>query len=1051
MPVNQRDVSLTVAVKTAGTEGLQKMAGEVRGLGTAAADSAPGVDRLARELEGLTAATASKREAERAARAESDAARAAVNAQRDDLARLRASVDTATRGTVEHQAALRAQRLALVEAGIAAREKSAALRAATADAQRAAAAERAAAEQLTAAMSAQRASVTATGGAVESLRGQFALLRSAAAAALGGTLAGGLARDLATTADAYSNLQARLALVAGEGQAAREALQGVQDIAQRTGSSLETTGTLFARILQAGKDFNLTQRDALALTETIGQAVQLSGVSAQASDAAITQLVQGLQSGVLRGEEFNSVLEQSPRLAQALAAGFNVTIGELRNLAQQGALTSQAVIGALQGQSAALQSEFDRMPPTVERAIGKLSNAWTVYIGQTADATGATRAAAGTIEALAGNLDTLGNVLLGLGKAAAAYSVVRLAAGYFTATAAATATATAATVAHTAALTANTAAQAANAAATAGSVAGAGRLAAVLGSLKTFTAVGVLVNIREIGTAIGEWAAKLTGAGKVLEDNERAMRADEEATRRAAAEKTALAQATQQATDRALGLGKEARALVAEFDGVVSKTGDTGEALGKLTKALRLDDLSGIQAAGAALDALGQRGKLTGEQIRAALADGLKGADLLAFETTARAAFDSSEQGARRLKATLDAIADESLRRAGTSAQELAGGFSKAATAAINDVDTLARTLRDLGAAGDDAQRALSGALDKALVAANTERAVRAVIDRLEDMGRTGELSGDRLADGLERARKKLDELRPGINSLGEALRTFGLQTRGELQQTADRLGDAYRVISQSAGVSLRDQIDAYAKWRAAALKASGDVESQHLAEQRVILETRATVAGLGDEFTRAMGKAETATRSAGATVRAETASMAAGFRDVAKAADSASRSVLQSTQYDRQGFALGNDGQRFTAGGQLTPPDGSGNWEFVGDVRANNLNGPAGSVAVMRQGWWVPKGGASSGSAPLGAASGSDLPAGSGRSALLSGSSTSRAATPEPVPAATQPAQASTSHTVTINLSGRSAMVNTASAADASALAAILRALEAESARAGP
>lgn len=1042
---NRRDVKLGVEVETTGQEGLQALAADVRGVGTAAGASAPSVDRLTKELEGLTAETAKKRDAERTARTETAAATAELNKHRDALALLRAGADASTRATADHQEAVRRERLAIVEANIALRARREALAAAARDAQQAAAAEQAAAAQLATAMRAQATSVTSTTTAVETLRGQYALLQRAAAAALGGTLAGGLARDLAATADAYTNLRARIALVTGEGQAARDALQGVESIAQRTGASLETTGTLYARIQQSGKEFGLAQRDALALTESIGQAVQLSGSAAATSEAAIIQLQQALASGVLRGEELSSLLEGAPRLAQALAAGLSVSVGELKRLGEQGALTSQQVVAALQGQSATLQAEFDRMPPTVERAMGKLSNAWTVYVGQAADATGATRTAAGAIDLLAGNLDTLGNVLLGLGKAAAAYSAVRLAAGYFSATAAATTTATAATVAHTAALTANTAAQAANAAATAGSVAGAGRLAAALGSLKTFSLVGVLTNYREIGTAIGEWVAKLAGAGKVLEESERAQRVDAEATRRAAAEKAALAQATALATDRALGLNKEARALVAEFDGVVQKTGDTGDALAKLSKALRLDDLSGIQAAGAALDALGQRGKLTGEQIRSALTSALKDADLLAFETTARAAFDASEQGARRLKAVLDAVADESLRRAGTSVQELAGGFSKAATSAINDVDTLARTLRDMGAAGDDAQRALAGALDKALAAANTERAVRAVVDRLEELGRAGTLSGDRLADGLDRARKKLDDMRAGVNSLAEALRTFGLQTRDELKQTADRLGDAYRVISTSAGVSLRDQIEAYGKWRAAALKASGDVETQHLAEQRVILASRAEVAGLGDEYARAMGKAETATKRAADVVSSETARMAAGFRSVAAAADQASRSVLPSTQYDRQGFALGADGQRFTAGGQLKPPDGSGNWEFVGDVRANNLNGPAGSVAVMRQGWWVPKG-TGDASRTAGLLGGGGVPAGGAQSLATT---PTPAPAPAPAPAAAAPSAASRS--ITINIPGRgSASVRVASDADAERLAGILQTLGTEMVRAG-
>ena len=159
----------------------------------------------------------------------------------------------------------------------------------------------------------------------------------------------------------------------------------------------------------------------------------------------------------------------------------------------------------------------------------------------------------------------------------------------------------------------------------------------------------------------------------------------------------------------------------------------------------------------------------------------------------------------------------------------------------------------------------------------------------------------------------------------------------------------------------------------------------------------------------------------------------------MAAAADQASRSVLQSTKYDKQGFALGVDGQRFTAGGQLTPPDASGNWEYVGDVRANNLNGPAGSVAVMRQDWWVPKG--ATAPAQLGGASGF----GSGQGA----------STPAPTPAAAAPAAPATApssmnRTVTINIPGRgSAAVRVASDADAECLTGLLQLLEDAGARA--
>src|SRR5690606_13018136 len=123
------------------------------------------------------------------------------------------------------------------------------------------------------------------------------------------------------------------------------------------------------------------QQDALALTESINQAVIISGASAAASDAALTQLIQGLQSGVLRGEEFNSVMEQAPRLAAALAAGLGVTRGELRALANDGQLSSETVIRALRSQADVLRTEFAQMPQTVGRAIQNLQTEWLRFVG----------------------------------------------------------------------------------------------------------------------------------------------------------------------------------------------------------------------------------------------------------------------------------------------------------------------------------------------------------------------------------------------------------------------------------------------------------------------------------------------------------------------------------------------------------------------------------------------------------------------------------------------------------------------------------------------
>lgn len=1003
---SRRDVTLGLNAEVSGEEDLKGLSNELR-----------------------TVAQASKaaQEAEAKARRDDAAAKAALAERRLELQRLSSETDKATKATAEYQEAERAAARALNDAKAAANSKAAALAAA----KNATAEAREAEKRLRDEIELRTRTTLAGNEAFKALGGQLATLRNLAGAALGGTFVGSLAKDLADTADAAAGLQARIKLVTGEGQAFADAWAGVGAVAQRTGADLEATGTLFTRILQAGKDFGLAQRDALALTETINQAVAVSGTSAQSSEAAITQLIQALQSGVLRGEEFNSVMEQAPRLAQALAAGLGVTTGELRKMAEAGALSSQTVIQALQGQADTLRREFDQLPNTVGRSIKQLSNAWVVYVGETAQATGASKAAADAISFLASNLSTLAELLYGAGKAGAALVAVKLGAAFLEAAAGARA-ATAATIAHTAATTANTAAQGANAAASAGAAANAGRFAAILGGLKVTALLTVLTNLKEIGTAIGEGAARLAGYGKSIDALEKSLREEEETLRRNAAAHAEQAQRMQQAADAALGLGKESKALVGEFEGVITKSGDVSEALQKLAKDLRLSDISGIEAAGAALDALAVRGKITAGQVREALGKALDGEDLLRFETQARAAFDGSAQGARRLQAAIDAIREESFRRAGTSAEEFATGFSKGATRAVNDVDILARSVREVKASADEAGPAFQAAIDKALAASNTERAVQAVIDRIKALGVEGLLTGDRLAEALEKARKKLEDIKPGVNSLSEALRTLGLRSQEEAARTADSFRKAWEVIRADGTVALDQKIAAFAKYREAAITANKGVESSEIAVQRIALETQATVNGLGDAFERAMGRAEKATRRVTDAMGEQRNALAGSLSSSFDATKDQARSTTG-------GFLGGTDSPPVTGGGQLQPPDNSGNWTFVNDASANpgsqTVTLPDGrrveGRGVAGIGYWVRK-----------------ETAGFGPRAGTPATTGAPAAAPSPAPApsatpAAAPASTFTPQPVVINISGLpSRTVNVNSLADAQALQDLLRAM---------
>lgn len=235
-------------------------------------------------------------------------------------------------------------------------------------------------------------------------------LRAVAGGLIGLLAAAGIgigAAEIIEISDAFVTLEAKVRLATGEGAAFVAGFQGVTDIAKATFSNIENTGELFARITQASETLGLAQRDLLSVTETINQAIKLSGGSAASADAAITQLIQGLQSGVVRGEEFNSIMEQAPRLAQAMANGLGVTRGELRAMAQDGKLTSEVVIQAVQSQTQVINDEFASLPETFANSVQNMKTTIFELIGSLNDTVNQSGRLADGIEYISDAIDNL--------------------------------------------------------------------------------------------------------------------------------------------------------------------------------------------------------------------------------------------------------------------------------------------------------------------------------------------------------------------------------------------------------------------------------------------------------------------------------------------------------------------------------------------------------------------------------------------------------------------------------------------------------------------
>ena len=275
---------------------------------------------------------------------------------------------------------------------------------------RAAARERAEAERLVArenrkAQESIREQTQQTGSAVSGLRRQFAGLLAGFTAAIA-------VREFVQTSDQLTNVRNRLRLVT---ESERELIQTQNEllaISERTRSSFDGTAAIFSRLAVSADELGTNNQELLAFTESLNQAIILSGASATEANAGLIQLSQGLASGALRGDELRSVLEQLPAVADVIAQELGVTRGELRELGTQGKITSDIILRAFANARGELADRFATTVPTVGQALQVLGTQATGLVGSFNDATGSSELLAKGILLLGENLETVSTIVL---------------------------------------------------------------------------------------------------------------------------------------------------------------------------------------------------------------------------------------------------------------------------------------------------------------------------------------------------------------------------------------------------------------------------------------------------------------------------------------------------------------------------------------------------------------------------------------------------------------------------------------------------------------
>ena len=224
-------------------------------------------------------------------------------------------------------------------------------------------------------------------------------------------------RWLVGTSDQLAQINARLQMMTGSAEAAAEANEQIYQAALRSRGAYADMADLVSQLgITAGGAFGDTG-ELVAFAEQIQKQMAISGASGASAAAAMTQLTQGLASGVLRGEELNSVLEQTPMIAKTVADYMGVTTGQMRELASEGAVTADVVKNAILGAAEETDAAFKQMPMTWAQVWTQMQNI----------AIRALDPVLGGINFLANHIEIIGPIVLGLG---AAFGVFLLAANW---------------------------------------------------------------------------------------------------------------------------------------------------------------------------------------------------------------------------------------------------------------------------------------------------------------------------------------------------------------------------------------------------------------------------------------------------------------------------------------------------------------------------------------------------------------------------------------------------------------------------------------------
>jgi tape measure domain-containing protein len=257
------------------------------------------------------------------------------------------------------------------------------------------------------ATAAQVAAANAAMTKMQATMNTLSVVARGAAGIFGVFLGAEVVGNIVRSADSFSLLNARLVQSVGSQEAANATMEDMVDVAERTRSRVSAVADTFLRLNPVLAEQGRSTQEVLDFTEALNAALLVSGASTTEATAVQLQLSQAMASGVLRGDELNSVMEQGAKVTRLIAAEMGVQVGQLRALAEAGQITGDIIDRALRGNLESLRAEAEEMPTTVAAAFGGLADAVQRFVAHMNEATGATAGLSSGIQGLTGFIDGL--------------------------------------------------------------------------------------------------------------------------------------------------------------------------------------------------------------------------------------------------------------------------------------------------------------------------------------------------------------------------------------------------------------------------------------------------------------------------------------------------------------------------------------------------------------------------------------------------------------------------------------------------------------------